>query len=252
MKFNEELIRRFDNEIKCYEKRQSNEIGTLSEKMLHAVLKRTIAGDLGDCEVKIEGKNIADVVVENKIYEIQSESLFPVKRKLDFYLENTDYDVDIIFPVPHMRYTLWIDIESGEITRPKRRPKIHRLSEKVDELSYVAEYLESGRVNITVLYIDEEELRALDGKRSKDKKRGSSRIERRPLRIVSFEELRSRSDFEFLLPPADEFGRRDLMKHNRITSSRKLYALLKIISVLDLAEVVGKEKNAYIYKKKIG
>ena len=87
MTVNEDLIWQFRAAIEEYNSgRARDNIGELREKMLHSVIKSTVAGDDGECEVRINGHNIADCLKDNTVYEVQTESLFPVKKKLDFYL----------------------------------------------------------------------------------------------------------------------------------------------------------------------
>ncbi len=249
MLINEKTSERFLLEIQKYEKREkAGGIGTLNEKMLHSVLKSTLSGEKAETEVQIDGHNIADFIENNTVYEVQTERLFPVKKKLEYYLSETCFDIDIIFPISKNKCILWVDPESGEITYPKRKGGEKRLIDEIDEIKYVAPFLQSGRVTLTVLYIAEEELRNLDGKRSKDKKRGSTRIERRPTALLGGEELRRPEDFAFLLPHENVFTRRSYSKEKKLRSERKVYSALSIMIALGLCKVKGREKRAYIYE----
>ncbi len=249
MKVSDKLKERFLSEIEIYEKREENaSIGELNEKMLHSVLKATVADGSGECEVRIDGHNIADCIKDNTVYEIQTESLFPVRKKLDYYLQNTCFDIDIVFPIPRKRYKVWVNTENGDVIRPKRGSNPKTLIDKIDELRYIVPYLDGKRVTVSVLYIEEEEWRRLDGKRSKDKKRGSSRIERRPLSLVFGEEIKSREDFRFLLPEKKEFTKPEYKKEKKIRSERKLFAAIDVLLQLGYIKKEGKRGNAYLYK----
>ncbi len=250
MKITDETRERFLSEIQKYEKKEeSSFIGTMNEKMLHSVLKSTVAGDTGECEVRIDGHNIADCIKDNTVYEIQTESLFPVRKKIDFFLGETCFDIDIVFPIPRKRYTLWVNTESGDVIRPARGSNAKTLIDKIDEIRYLLPYIDEERVTLTVVYIEEEEWRRLDGKRSKDRKRGSTRIERRPLQIISGEEIRSARDLEFLLPVNDEFTKPEYKKEKKIRSERRLFAALDILQKLGYIKKEGKRGNAFLYKR---
>lgn len=249
MKVTEETVRRFGEAIAAYEKCDSSQgIGTLREKMLHSVMKAVIAESEEQCEVRIDGHNIADCLKNNTVYEVQTESLYPVRKKLDFYLENTDYDIDIVFPIARKKYTIWTDPESGEIISSGRAGKKRDLIDEIDEINYVAEYLNDPRVTFTVWYICEEELRSLDGKRSRDRKRGSSRIERRPVELYEGIELTSFEDLDFLLPSVERFTRKMYKTEKKIRSERKLYSAVNILEKCGFAVKDGKDGNAIVYK----
>ena len=87
-------------------------IGTLGEKTLHRVLKTYLCPDSDYHEVGI-GPFVADALVENTLYEIQSAGLFPLKKKLAYYLANTDKKVQIVCPILTAKRLIWVDPESG-------------------------------------------------------------------------------------------------------------------------------------------
>ena len=249
MTVNEEFIEAFRAAINSYnENGTGNSIGELSEKMLHSVIKTAIASDGGEREVRINGHNIADCLKDNTVYEVQTESLFPVKKKLDFYLKNTDYDVDIVFPIPSEKYVSWVDPESGDIRSSGKRCKTRTVADYARELNYIADYVDDPRVTITLLYISEIEYRFLDGKRSRDKKRGSTRIDRIPTGLICGEEFSERRDFISLLPPLDRFTRKEYMKDKRIRSVRQMYSAISILLRLGFIAEDGKIGNAICYR----
>lgn len=240
---------KFDKAVAEYERPDNPYgIGIINEGMLHSVIKKSIAQSDDQTEVKIDGKNIADVKIGNTVYEIQTENLFPVKKKLDFYLEKTELDVNIVFPVAREKYICWADPLSGEVTPPHKSPKKRSLVDYADTLIFLTDYIGNPRVTLTVMYISECEYRNLDGKRSKDKKRGSTRIERRPTELLFVEHLKTRDDYEFLLPQAESFTRKEYAKEKKLTSQRKLSYSIKMMLSLGLVRDDGKIKNEKVYK----
>jgi len=249
---------RFKKIIEEYESSETGcEIGTLNEGMLHAVIKRFIADGEGETEVRISGKNIADVIKGDTVYEIQTENLYPVKKKLDFYLSKTDYNVNVVFPIPREKYLCWSDPESGELSRMNRSPKSRSLVDYADTLIYLTEYVSDPRLTLTVLYISECEYRNLDGKRSRDKKRGSTRIERVPLDLLGIETFKGVRDYSFLLPPAISAGAqgerrcftlKEYAKVKKLTSKRRTACAVKMMTALGLIRLCGKKGRANLYE----
>lgn len=250
-KMSEPLIscERFMRAISEYEKADVRDtIGVLNEKMLHSVIKDCIASSSDELEVCIGKRNYADVLIGNTAYEIQTENLFPVKKKLDFYFSNTDYNVNIVFPIAAEKYVCWIDPESGEASSPHRSPKKRSLIDHTDTLIYLTEYIGDPRLTLTVLYISECEYRNLDGKRSLDKKRGSTRIERKPLSLISCEELKVKDDYKFLLPRDEFFTAKSYAKGKKLRSKRRIAYAIKMMLALGFISVCGKEGRAILYK----
>ena len=72
----------------CRQARESlrgqNGIGTLGEKTLHAALKAYYEPDAESHEIKI-GRYIADIVGENGIIEIQTQSFDKLRKKLEAF-----------------------------------------------------------------------------------------------------------------------------------------------------------------------
>ena len=81
--------------------REGSNIGTYKEKRLHRILKEFYEADLSHHEIKI-GNYIADVLIENEIIEIQTGSFYPMVDKLRYYLENTDYKIRVVRPLPYI------------------------------------------------------------------------------------------------------------------------------------------------------
>ena len=94
-------------------------VGVLNEKRMHAALKRFICSDssfheqrpdvaIGDGTKKSK-KYVADVLCGDEIYEIQTGSFWPLRKKLEWYAANTAYRAALPHGVRRMfcptRYT---------------------------------------------------------------------------------------------------------------------------------------------------
>ena len=117
-------------------------IGTYSEKRLHRVLKHYFCEDESCHEVRIRpdgvavtdpeerargaesgrGGFIADIYRDGEIIEIQTGGFYPLRQKLSFYLENTDYNVVLIHPIAESKWISTIS-RDGKIGHRKKSPK---------------------------------------------------------------------------------------------------------------------------------
>ena len=98
-------------------------IGTLSEKVLHKILKHYIEPDESCHEVKILG-SVADVKNGEGIFEIQTRRLSALRPKLEKFLK--DYKVTVIYPLPYEKYITLIDGESGEFLSRRKSSTINK------------------------------------------------------------------------------------------------------------------------------
>ena len=211
-------------------------IGTLCEKRLHATVKRYLCED-SDChEVGVQGRRfVADVRVGNEIYEVQTGSFFPMKQKIAYYLEQTDCTVTVVHPIVQTAWTSWIDPETLSFSPRRKSPRHGRVEDLLPEMYYLLPYLGHERLRFRVLLIEAQDFRWLDGKRSKDRKRGSRRYERIPLSLVEDIPLETPADFARFLPPAlpSHFTVRDFSEATRIRG-RDAYSAVRVLTALGL------------------
>ncbi|MCQ2428052.1 MAG: hypothetical protein MJ137_06590 [Clostridia bacterium] len=223
-------------------------IGTLNEKRMHRILKR-FACDRPECfERDMGARFVADIFDGEKIYEIQTGSLLPLGKKLDYYIGSTDYPITVIHPVLAKKYILWIDPADGCVSGRKPSPKKENTFSVLTELVYISEQLKSERLEVVLLFTEAEEYRFLNGKRSKDRKRGSDRFEILPVSLLGKAVLRSPADVASLLPEglpssftAPEFGRLSGLR------GRDVYRAVKALELLGIAVKSGTSGRAALY-----
>lgn len=219
-------------------------IGTLSEKSLHRILKYT----LDPCEENHEVcclSSIVDVKIGENIYEVQTGSLLPLKRKLERLL--TEYKVTVVYPIPKIKCLIWIDKESGEATAPRKSNKTGKFSDSLPELSKIESILFSDNLTVKLVLLDLDEYKYLDGYGETRKKR-ATKIERIPTALADEIDINSKEDILKILPPLPEiFTAADF---NKVTGLRKKRAFfsLKFLLNIGVAEKIGKRGNAYLYK----
>ena len=228
--------------------RQRLQIGTLSEKTVHAVVKNYYEPDEDKQEIPIEGL-YADIFTGNEIIEIQTRNFDQVRKKLDRFLP--EYPVTVVLPIPDTKWLIWIDEETGELTDPRKSPKKGSEYTAFKELYKIKSYLKKEGLTIVLLFLDMEEYRLLNGW-SHDKKKGSTRYDRIPLRITRELRFESVEDYQILLPDSleGEFTCAEFAKAVKI-NSRQANLVLNILFYLDVVKRTGKRGRAFVYEKVI-
>lgn len=226
--------------------RERDGIGTLGEKTLHALLKNYLEPDKAKQEIRV-GAYYADIYNGKEIIEIQTSQFNKLREKLSAYLK--DYPVTIVYPVLGEKRLYWLDKETGELSKGRKSPRKGTPCEVCMELYKIKEYLKNPNLRIHIVVLEVEEYRFLNGW-SKDRKRGSTRCDRIPKRIISEMRICTKEDYGGLLPQGlpEEFGSRELAQAAHI--SRGLAQLvLNILFETGTVGRVGKQGNAWIYRK---
>ena len=222
-------------------------IGTYNEKRMHIILKRFLEEDETRYEAKV-GPYVADILRGKEIIEVQTGSFYPMKEKITYYLGETDFNVTVVRPLPYIKWRVWIDKDSGEISkRTKSRIKTEPKHVMRDWL-FLGDFLGNKRLTIRFLLLEEEEFRFLDGW-SADKKRGSSRYERLPLALIGDDSYNLPSDYARLLPDSlgDTFTASEYGKALSLRSSYAFYAGVKILCLAGLVRKDGKCGRSALY-----
>lgn len=178
--------------------------------------------------------------------EIQTRALYRLKPKLEKFLPL--YPVTVVYPIPYDKWVRWINEETGEITQKRKSPKKGTPYLAFKELYTIRDFLQDPNFHVRLVLMDMEEYRLLNGW-SRDKKRGSKRYDRLPLRLEDEVILDSPKDYLQFLPLELEetFTSEDLAKLVKIP--RKLAGtVLLILWQLGLVERSGKCGRSYLYK----
>lgn len=223
-----------------------NGIGTLREKTIHSVLKYYYAPNPCYHEIRI-GNYVADICVDGEIYEIQTRNFNTMRNKLSFFLQ--EHDVTIVYPVAHIKWLSWLDMETGELSSKRKSPKKGSFYQIIPELYKIKMFLNNPRLHFIISLIDVEETRYLNGW-SYDKKRGSSRMDGIPVDIYDELRIDTIADYLKLLPDTlpQQFTTKDYAKCAHI---QQKYATTGLNVLLETQTVkrVGKLGNAYLYEK---
>lgn len=226
--------------------RTENGVGTLQEKTIHAVLKNYYEPDYSKQEQKVAGF-VADIFTGNEIIEIQTRGFYKLRRKLEAFLPL--YPVTIVYPVTHLKWLRWVNEETGEVSKPRKSPKVGSALAIFSELYRIKMFLPNDNLRFHIVLLDVEEYRLLNGW-SKDKKKGSTRNDGIPTELHDIITLNTLSDFAQMLPAElpDAFTSADLKQTLRC-SKALAGVTLNILAHIGVIHRTGKKGNSIIYSR---
>ena len=175
-------------------------VGTLSEKRLHAAIKTYLCENSDDHEVGFPDRRfVADVKVDNEIFEVQTGNFAPLKPKIEYYLSATDCTVTVVHPLVKTCWVSYLDPRTGELSPRRRSPKSEKLTDLFGKLYPLLPYLSNPRFRLRLLLIEEHQIRYKNKTVRVGRKR-TSRIERVPLSLYEEICLNAPADYERFLP----------------------------------------------------
>lgn len=240
-------------------------IGRLGEKQMHAAIKRYICPDESFHEVKIDtgdtiadnspaedGKKrkarkfVADILKGGTIYEIQTGSFSPLKAKIKWILENTDYNVVLIHPIAEQKWISTIS-RDGKIGHRKKSPKKESIRDVASELYFISEFISSPRFSLVILMVEGEQYRkniAKEGARPRYRK-----YELIPTSLLRAHIFKSIEDYRVFIPDTlpELFTVKEYSKHSNIHGI-DAYSIVKTLCALGLLEQSGNIGRAAAYK----
>ncbi len=227
--------------------RQRVQIGTLSEKTVHAVVKNYYEPDEDHQEIPIEGKCADIYTADDKIIEIQTRSFDRLKAKLDVFLPL--YDVTVVLPVADRKRIIWIDPDTGEELKGAGYRSTMAPWYAFREIYMIRKYLNDPHLHLRLLLMNMTEYRLLSG-RSRDRKHfGAERFDRIPEELTGEIILNEPRDYMLFLPDGlcheeeDTFTSAELAAAAHIPKQYLSYVtgLLRLLGIIDrLPERRGK------------
>lgn len=226
-------------------------INTYMERSLHASLKKIFCPDEAFHEVKI-GRYVADACDGKTIFEIQTGNFAPLRKKIQFYLENTEFNIVIVRPLAQNRRIFWLDEASGEIKKaPRMSSKHENLASGIADINYISEFLGVDRVSFCFVLMEIDEIRKLDGY-GKDKKVRATSVDRLAGEIYSTVYINSKDDIVRELSPLlpdGEFSREELSKALKL-KGLKLWSAQKLLLEKDILSC-KKDGRRLVFSKNI-
>lgn len=222
-------------------------IGTLSEKTVHAVLKNAYAPDEDMHEIPIENY-VADIYTGTEIIEIQTRQFNKMRNKLSAFLPQ--YPVTVVYPIPHRKWLIWIDEETGELSNKRKSPAVGNVYLAFIELYKIKNFLPDKNLRLQFVLLDVEEYRLLNGW-SKDKKKGSCRYDRIPVGFVEEVSVERVEDYMRFVPYelAEKFTVKDFAKAAKIPT-KLAQTVVHILHYVGVIERIGKLGKSYLYTVK--
>lgn len=222
-------------------------IGTLSEKSIHRILKDYIEPNREYQEIKV-GNYIADIKRDNQIIEVQTKDFKKLISKIDFYLK-AGYNLKVVYPVIIERYINWIEPSTGEIIERKKSPIKGSIQDSLLEVYWIKEYLDNKQFKFSIITLNAEEYKLLDGYGHNNKKK-ATKVDKVPTQVIDEITFNNVNDLSKLIPKelGEEFTSREFVKQSK---SKKKWAgsYVKLLRELGVITVVRKSGNTYIYKK---
>ncbi len=245
--FDTQLLTQFDTACARIIGRQYERvgIGVLGEKTLHAVLKHTLAPNPDCHEVKL-GRHHVDILDESGVTEIQTVAVGRLSKKLPVLLEG--HVVTVVLPIAHRKWVCWLDGETGEVTAKRKSPLTGNITRSLPDLYRIKPLLLHHNLRIKVILLDLVEYRNLNGW-SRDRKRGSSRYERIPEKLVSVTDITTPSGYSALLPKGlpTGFTVKDFKKAAGLSPKAASLAV-NVLRHVGVIEQIAKQGNALVYK----
>lgn len=222
-------------------------IGTLSEKTVHAILKRYYEPNEDYHEVPINGM-VADIYRNGKIIEIQTRSFNKMRNKLDKFLP--EYKVTIVYPIAYIKNLIWIDEDTGNLSKKRKSPRKGDYYDAFYELYKIKMYLDNPNLSFRFVLLNIDEYRLLNGW-SKDKKKGSQRYDRIPTELVGEMSIDRIEDYVQLLPIElpDEFTVSNYKDVAHISEDSARIGL-HILNHIGVIEKIGKQGRKNLYRIK--
>lgn len=225
--------------------RQRQGIGTLSEKTVHAILKLYYAPDTDQHEIPIENY-VADIYTGKEIIEIQTRQFNRMRDKLSVFLEQ--YPVTIVYPIPRYKWLIWIDEETGALSKPRRSPQKGNVYMAFPELYKIKMFLTNPGLHLKFVLLDMEEYRLLNGW-SRDRKKGSHRFDRIPSALAEEVSVDGVLDYMQFVPYELEeyFTSKDFAQAAHISRSLA-QTVLNILTHVGCVSREGKQGNNILYR----
>ena len=161
-------------------------IGIYKEKRLHKILKRTLCEKESCYEVKVD-RYIADICDDGVITEIQCGALSPLRDKLRYYLEETEYDVCVVHPIVAKRRIIRANKDTGEVLGRRLSPLKENIWSGLASLYPIREFLASPRLSVRFMFVELEEYRF--SKKMRYRREGAYDREVFPIALLGCEDI---------------------------------------------------------------
>ncbi len=207
-------------------------IGIQKEKILHKIIKYYLTDNPNNHEIKI-GRMYADVVIDNHIFEIQTQHFNALRNKLEKFLQTNK--VTIVYPTFRNKIIHSIT-EQGEYIKTTKSPKKGTPLQLFVELYKISSYLNHPNLSFKILYLDIDEYRTIVPKKHY-RSQGYIKYQQIPTELINEYNLEKKEDYINLLKEfnieneftAIQFSKKTKISYNKSTAAIRSLATLKII-----------------------
>lgn len=225
-------------------KSQSNSIGTLNEKTLHADLKWLYSESHDQLEKRVENF-VIDIVRDDLLIEIQTANFTVIRRKLEKLIQNNK--VRLVHPIITDKWIINIDTKLDKTIRRRLSPKHCSYIDIFEELIRIPDMISHPNFEIEIILVQIEEVRENSGNGSWRRK-GWSIYDKKLISVLERKEFRNPSDFlnfipKSLEPPFTNFELAHSLKKPLRLARKMSYCLRK----MGMLKLIGKRGRAYLY-----
>ena len=205
--------------------------------------------ETGEAEIAV-GNYVADVRgSDDVLYEIQTGSFSPLKKKLATLIEN--HKVVLVYPIAAVRYIVKLPTDPDAQATRRKSPKRGDLTHVVEELVSIPTLLNHANFELEVVLIEEDEFRLFDPDRVR-RRNGWRVVGRELTEVLGRRRFRCRDDlFDLIKEPLPEvFTTRELaeaMGQPRSLAQKLAYCLRESGAL----EICGKSGNALCYQRAV-
>jgi hypothetical protein len=187
-------------------------IGVLREGPLHRELKRFLAREGDDFEVRVDGYVIDLVRADGELVEIQTGGFSALRTKLDALLDA--HRMRVVHPIPAQRRIVRVS-EDGEVLSSRPSPKRPGAATIFEGLVSFPTLLSHPNFTCEILLCREDHVRAPEPERGRRYMRDPG--ERRLVEVLERIELATPADAGALIPQLDQpFTTRELATAMRV------------------------------------
>lgn len=220
-------------------------IGTLSEKLLHRVLKFYAESDPACHEVPVLGC-VADVLNADGITEIQTRAFEKMIPKLRRFLPQ--YKVTVIHPLINSVNIRYVDARSGELSSSRRSPRHDGVNRAACELYKIFDFISHPNFCVKLIFLNFDDFRCKGGEKLHTG--GTNAAFRRvPVSVSAQTVLTEPSDYRIFLPSGlnTVFTASELRELIGL-DSRRTHNTLSLLLSLGIIVREGRRGRAYVYR----
>jgi len=222
-------------------------VGTQNERLVHSSLKHYYAPFSDEQEIKI-GSFFADAVCEDGIFEIQTSGLHRLNEKLAVFLEHSR--VTVVHPVIRRYRWVYINSESGEVTKETPFRSIRSYLDVFEELYSIRSFLDHENLRVILAMLSLEKRVYHTGSEPPDLSNKSRRrkcvIEKAPLELLGETVLEIPRDYAVFLPEnlPEQFTKKQLCK---AAGESRASLRAEVLRTMGIIRKVSKIKNEFVY-----